>query len=76
MRNQYPGSVPESLRDLRRDLDSAEHTIVHLLQYNLSGGLVRNLQGARRELQKLQQSVAAAVVIAEMEAFADNPDLE
>ena len=69
MRNQYPGSVPEVLRDdLQRDLQSAQATLDSLLEHNLSGGLVRNLQGARRELQKLQQSVAAAVVIAAMEA--------
>ena len=68
MREQYPGSVPESLRDLQSDLASAEYTIAHFLQYHLPDGLVRNLQGARRELQKLQQSVAAAVVIAAMEA--------
>lgn len=69
MRNQYPGSVPDVLRDdLQRDLQSAGSTIDCLLEHNLSGGLVRNLQGARRELERLQQSVAAAVVIAAMEA--------
>ena len=69
MRTQYPGSVPRVLRDdLQRDLQSAALTINSLLEHNLSGGLVRNLQGARRELQQTQASVAAAVAIAVMEA--------
>ena len=68
MRANFQGNLSQVLRDdLQRDLQSAGSTIDSLLEHNLSGGVVRNLQGARRELQKVQQSVAAVIAISEME---------
>ena len=53
--------------DLHKDVASAAATIDGLLNYNLPSGVARNLIAARRELQCVQGSIAAAEAIAEME---------
>ena len=53
--------------DLHKDIASAAASLDTLLDYNLPGGVARNLLGAKRELQRVQGSIAAAVTIAEME---------
>ena len=70
MREQFPGSlIPPLRQDLSADIASAIIQIDQHLNYNLPAGVARNLLAARRELQQAQSSVAAAIVVAEMEGF-------
>ena len=57
-----------SLRgDLVGQVASASACIDTFLDYNLQPGVARNLLAARREMQRVQASIAAAITIAELE---------
>lgn len=69
-REPFPGSlIPPLKQDLSSDICSAIVQIDQHLNYALPAGVARNLIAARRELQQAQSSVAAAIVVAEMEGF-------
>jgi len=55
---------------LPRDLRQATESIDHFLAFNLPSGVVRNLLAARREIQKAEASVAAAITVADLEVQA------
>ena len=57
-----------SLRgDLAGQVAAASACIDTFLDYNLQPGVARNLLAARREMQGVQASIAAAITIAELE---------
>ena len=67
-RQPYPGSlVPPLMQDLSADVASAISQCDHFLEYSLPAGVARNLIAAKRELEQVQSSVAAAVTVAQME---------
>ena len=59
------------LGDLVGQVASASACIDTFLDYNLQPGLARNLLAARREMQRVQASIAAAITVAELEAGND-----
>ena len=68
MRQPFPGCVVASLRgDLVGQVASASACIDTFLEYNLEPGVARNLLAAKREMQRVQASIAAAITVAELE---------